>query len=193
MMMQLTTRRLAGFCALATLMIATRSGHLGNAWAPPDASWAVLYLAGFYFGREWRWALPTLLCTAIAVDFIVIKDFGVSSYCVTVAYVFMLPAYALLWAGGAWMRRAYRHEPADLARWAASLLLASSLCFLVTNATFYWLGGRIADSSLSGWWRSFSHWYPGFIEVPFVYTGIAVLLHAALARTARARVAADAR
>ena len=192
-MKTLTTRRLVGLCALAALMIVTRSGHLGTAWSPPDASWAVLYLAGFYFAREWRWALPALFCTAVAVDFIVIRDFGVSSYCVTVAYVFMAPAYALLWLGGAWMRRVYRHEAADLARWAASLGLASSLCFLVTNATFYWLGGRVAAPSFAGWWENFAHWYPGFVGIPFVYVGIAALLHAALARPERARVAADAR
>src|SRR5487761_909192 len=132
-MVKLTTRRLAGFCALAALMVVTRSGHLGTAWSPPDASWAVLYLAGFYFAGEGRWALPALLCTAIAVDFIVIRDFGVSSYCVTVAYVFMLPAYALLWLGGAWMRRAYRHELADLVRCMVSLGHAVSLCFLLTD------------------------------------------------------------
>ena len=189
---RLPARRLAGFCALAALMVVTRSGHLGSTWAPPDASWAVLYLAGFYCAREWRWALPALLFTALAVDFIVIRDFGVSSYCVTAAYAFMLPAYALLWLGGAWMRRVYRHEIADLARWAVSLGLAASLCFLVTNASFYWLGGRIADPGLGGWWHGFAQWYPGFVGVPFAYTGIAALLQGALARPSRARVAADA-
>lgn len=192
-MMTTTIRRMAGFGALAALMIATRSGHLGTAWSPPDASWAVLYLAGFYFAREWRWAFPALFCAAAAVDFIVIRDFGVSSYCVTVAYVFMLPAYALLWLGGAWMRRAYRHELSDLARGAASLALACSLCFLLTNATFYWLGGRIAHPSLGGWWQSFAHWYPGFVGIPFVYVGVVALLHAAFARPVPARVEADAR
>lgn len=191
-MVKLTTRRLAGFCALAALMVVTRSGHLGTAWSPPDASWAVLYLAGFYFAAEWRWALPALLCTAIAVDFIVIRDFGVSSYCVTVAYVVMLPAYALLWLGGAWMRRAYRHELADLLRCMVSLGLAASLCFLLTDTCFYWLGGRIADPTLGGWWLRFTHWYPGFVGVPFVYVGIAGLRHILSARPARARVEADA-
>jgi GNAT superfamily N-acetyltransferase len=191
--MKLTPRRLAAFFGLLALLIFTRSGHLGTAWQPPDASWAVLYLAGFYFRREWRWALPTLLFGAIAVDFIVIRDFGVSAYCVTMAYVFMLPAYSLLWLGGAWMRRAYRHEAADLIRWAASLGIAASLCFLLTNASFYWLGGRIPSPSLGGWWLNFTQWYPGFIGVPFVYAGIAALLHTVLARPARARVEADVR
>lgn len=189
--MKLIPQRLAGFCALLALMIVTRSGHLGTAWQPPDASWAVLYLAGFYFGREWRWALPTLLFAAVAVDFIVIRDFGVSAYCVTVAYALMLPAYSLLWLGGAWMRRAYRHDSSDLVRWLASLGIAVSLCFLLTNASFYWLGGRIPNPSLAGWWQSFTEWYPGFIGVPLVYTGIAALLHSVLAKAAQARVKAD--
>jgi len=191
--MKLATRRFAGFCALTALMVVTRSGHLGTAWSPPDASWAVLYVAGFYFWREWRWALPTLLGTAIAVDFIIIPDFGVSAYCVRMAYVFMVPAYALLWLGGVWMRRAHRHDFGDLARWVASLGISASLCFLLTNASFYWLGGRIPDPTLGGWWQSFTQWYPGFIGVPFVYVGIAALLHTALAGPARARVEADVR
>lgn len=174
-------------------MVITRSGHLGTAWSPPDASWAVLYLAGFYFGRDWRWALPTLLCTAMAVDFIVIRDFGVSSYCVTVAYAFILPAYSLLWVSGSWMRREYRHEILDLLRCAASFALAASVCFLVTNATFYWLGGRVAQPTLAGWSANFAQWYPGFVGYSSIYVGIATVLHAVLDRPARSPVAANAR
>lgn len=192
-MTTVTPRRLAAFCALAALMVITRSGHIGTAWSPPDASWAVCYLAGFYFWREWRWALPTLLCTAMAVDFIVIRDFGVSSYCVTAVYGLILPAYSLLWSGGAWLRRAYRHEALDLARGAASLALATSVCFLLTNGAFYWLGGRVAHPTLSGWWAKLVHWYPDFLGVSFAYVGIAAVLHVMLARTPRSTVPANAR
>lgn len=190
---KLTKRHLAGFCALTMLMVLTRSGHLGTAWSLPDATWPVLYLAGFYFGSQWRWALPFLLCTAVAVDFVVIRYFGVSSYCVTVAYAFMLPAYSTLWLGGAWMRRTYHHEPRDLLRCAMSFALAASLCFLVTDASFYWLGGRVAQPSLAGWWARIMHWYPYFLGVSFIYIGIAAVLHAAFARPARLPVAADVR
>jgi hypothetical protein len=191
-MMKLTTRQLAGFCALAVLMAVTRSGHIGTAWSPPDASWPVLYLAGFYFGRQWRWALPTLLCTAIVVDFIVIKDFGVSSYCVTAAYAFILPAYSLLWLGGAWLRRQYHHQILDLVRCAASLGVAASLCFLVTNASFYWLGSRVPDPTFTGWWASCARWYPDFLGVSFTYIAIGAVLQAAFARPARPTVTVTA-
>jgi hypothetical protein len=189
----LIPRRLAGFCALLALMVLTRSGHLGTAWTPPDASWPVLYLAGFYFMRQWRWALPTLLLSAVVVDFVVIRYFGVSSYCVTVAYAFMLPAYSLLWLGGAWLRRTYRREPRDLVRCAASFALAASLCFLVTDTSFYWLGGRVSHPSLAGWWAAFAHWYPDFLGVSFIYVGIAAVLHVAFARSTRSPATASAR
>lgn len=191
--MIITARRLAGFCALTALMVLTRSGHTGTAWTPPDASWAVLYIAGFYFGRDWRWALPALFCTAVAVDFIVIRDFGVSSYCVTAAYVFMLPSYALLWLGGSWLRREYRREALDLVRCGASFALAASLCFLVSNATFYWLGGRVPHPSLAGWGQNFADWYGPFVGSSFLYIGIAAILHAALARPARSPATAGVR
>ena len=190
---KLATRRLAGFCALTMLMVLTRAGHLGTAWSLPDASWSVLYLAGFYFGSQWRWALPFLLCTAAAVDFVLIRDFGVSSYCVTVAYAFMLPAYSMLWLGGAWLRRTYRHEPRDFLRCAMSFALAASLCFLVTDASFYWLGGRVTQPSLAGWGHRIVHWYPDFLGVSFIYIAIAAVLHAAFARPARSPVAAHVR
>lgn len=190
---KLTLRQLAGFCALTALMVGTRSGHLGTAWSLPDASWPVLYVAGFYFGRHWRGALPFLLCTAVAVDFVVIRYFGVSNYCVTVAYAFMLPAYSLLWLGGVWLRRMYRHEARDLVRCAMTFALAASLCFLMTDAGFYWLGGRVAQPSLAGWWAGVVHWYPDFLGVSFVYIGIAAMLHAAFARPARSPVAAHVR
>jgi len=192
-MTTLTPRSLAGFCALLALMVLTRSGHLGTAWTPPDASWPVLYLAGFYFVRQWRWALPTLLCAAVIVDFVVIRYFSVSSYCVTVAYAFMLPAYSLLWLGGTWMRRTYRHELRDWVRCAGSFALAASLCFLVTDTSFYWLGGRVPSPSVAGWWAAFAHWYPDFLGISFIYVGIAAVLHAAFARPARSPLAAGAR
>ena len=90
--------------ALVAAMGATRFGHLGTLWAPPDASWAVFFLAGFYL-REDRWVLAVLLCEAIVIDFVAIRVYGVSSYCVTGAYWFIVPGYSMLWLGGAWLRR----------------------------------------------------------------------------------------
>src|SRR5256885_14887108 len=82
-------RRFALFALLALSMAATRMNHAGSAWLPPDASWAVFYLAGFYLAREWRWALTLLLIEAVAIDGLAIRYHGLSNYCATLAYWFI--------------------------------------------------------------------------------------------------------
>ncbi len=186
MITQKSTRHL-GFLALAAGMAATRFGHCGTAWAPPDASWAVFFVAGFYLTCEWRWALPALLVEAVAIDFVAIHYYGVSDYCVTPAYWFILPAYSLLWLGGAWLNHHYQRVPGDLKRLAISLPLSVSGCFLLTEGSFYWLGDRIVHASIAGWWSNFLSWYGYFMLVTCAYVGLVALGHIALTRRVAAR------
>jgi hypothetical protein len=137
-----TSRRYGVLALLALVMAATRFSHTGSTWLPPDASWAVFFIGGFYLAREWRWALGVLLIEAVAVDYAAIRYLGISNYCVTVAYWFIVPAYSVLWLGGAWLRRRYQQLPVDLLRLLVSLTVCVSLCFLITQGSFYWLGGR---------------------------------------------------
>ena len=92
--------------ALILLMLATRLPMLGPAFHLDDASWAVFFLAGFYLREQWRWAFPLFMAIAVAIDLVAIQYLGVSNYCVTVAYWFIVPSYAALWFGGSWLRRA---------------------------------------------------------------------------------------
>lgn len=181
-------RRFAVFALLALSMAATRVNHAGSAWLPPDASWAVFYLAGFYLAREWRWALALLLLEAVGSDCLAIRYYGISNYCATLAYWFILPAYSVLWLGGAWLRRHYQQAAPDLARLCASLLLSVTLCFLLTSASSYWLSGRIDHPDLVGWWSHLTRWYGHFLTVPCLYVGFAALVH--IAFTHRSRSAA---
>jgi hypothetical protein len=181
-----TPKRLALFALLALPMAVTRFSHLGTPWLPPDASWAVFFLGGFYLRREWRWALAALLIEAVAVDCIAIRYFGVSNYCATVAYWFIVPAYSALWLGGAWLRRHYQQSPFDLARLVASLLISVTVCFLLTQGSFYWLSGRIGPPDLAGWWSNFARWYGHFLAVPCTYVAVVALLHAALTQRSQA-------
>ena len=183
---QNSTRRL-GFLALAATMAATRFGHCGSAWAPPDASWAVFFVAGFYLASEWRWALPALLIEAVAIDFAAIHYYGVSDYCVTAAYWFIVPAYSLLWLGGARLNRRYQRVPGDLRRLAVSLALSVSACFLLTEGSFYWLGDRIVHASIAGWWSNFLSWYGYFMLVTGAYVGLTAVGHIAVTRRMPAR------
>jgi len=172
-------RRFAVFTLLALLMAATRFNHAGSAWLPPDASWAVFFVGGFYLARQWRWALGMLLIEAVGSDVLAIRHYGISNYCATLAYWFILPAYSVLWLGGAWLRRHYQQAAPDLARLGASLLLSVTLCYLLTNGSSYWLSGHIEHPDLIGWWSHFTRWYGRFLMVPCVYVGIAALVHVA--------------
>lgn len=168
------------FTLLALSMAATRLNHAGTAWLPPDASWAVFFIGGFYLGGQWRWALGLLLIEAVGIDFLAIRHYGISNYCATLAYWLIVPAYSVLWLGGAWLHRhSLQAALTDLARLCASLLLSVTLCYLITNASSYWLGGRIAHPDLAGWWSHFTRWYGHFLIVPCVYVGLATLVHVA--------------
>jgi len=163
---------------LSLLMAATRFGHFGSHLAPPDASWAIFFMGGFYLGRHWRWLLPLWLLEAAALDFAAIRYAGADNYCVTLAYWFIVPAYSALWAGGVRMRRHYRGGARDLLPLAWCLLVSVSACYLLTNGSFYWLGGRVSDPTLPGWWKNLNDWYPHYLSVTFEYIAMAAVLHA---------------
>jgi hypothetical protein len=180
-----SSMRFAVFAFLLLLMAATRFSHVGGAGLLPDASWAVFFIGGFYLALEWRWALTALLIAATGTDFLAIHYYGISNYCATPAYWFILPGYSVLWLGGAWLCRQYRHVPLDLAWLCISLVISVSVCFLLTHTAFYWLSGRIKHPTLAEWWSVFTQWCGFFLAVPSAYVGLATLLHIALTRRAR--------
>ncbi len=162
---------------LASLMAATRIPAMGAMLHLQDASWAVFFIAGFYLKGQWRWAFPLLMAEAVGIDYCVIQYTGISNYCVTVAYWFLVPAYATLWLGASWLRRHDNQDLRGLVSLFASLVIALSVCFLISNGSFYWLGGRVAERTWHGWIANFSAWYWPFLRVPAVYVGVAALIH----------------
>lgn len=166
-------KRTAILLTLVVGMLATRLYHFG---AVPDASWALFYLGGFYL-RSYR-SFAVMIAGAVVMDYIATQHLGVSSYCLSPAYGFVLPAYAALWCGGMWFRNHCRGlQPRNLAPLAASLLTAISACFFISNASFYWLSGRVAAPNLIGWLTNAREWYPYFLRVPCAYVGVAVAVH----------------
>lgn len=174
--------------ALALVMLATRALHFGPV---PDASWAVFFLAGLYLPGAGIFGL--LFGLAVLIDYLATQQFGVSSYCISPAYPFLLPAYAALWAGGAWLRRTQRSLRARDAGWvAAALAVSVSFCFVLSNGSFYWLGGRHAAPSWSGWLANAWQWCPRFLWVPFVYVTLAAAIQALGTALVRQRYGAAA-
>jgi hypothetical protein len=86
--------------ALAMLMALTRSDHFGSAVTLPDASLAVFYLAGIFTGGIASFAV--LLAEAALLDYVAITHWQVSDYCISPAYIFLIPTYAVMMFAGRW-------------------------------------------------------------------------------------------
>jgi hypothetical protein len=170
----------ATFAALAALMLATRFHHFGTALNLPDASMAIFFLGGLYLRRHALFGVFTAL--ALAIDWIAVSMLGTDPFCVTPAYSFLLPAYAVLWYGG--RRYADRLQP-SLVSGLGALAVAfasASLSFLVSNGAFYWLGGQHAEPSLAGNLASAWTWGPLFVGTTMAWMLGAALVHGLYAR-----------
>jgi len=189
-----TPLRAGIFLILALVMLATRVNHFA---ALPDASWAVFFVAGFYLRGAAKWAFPALMALAVLTDFFVITSQGMnfwSHYCVSPAYWFLLPSYGALWFGGSWLRGGYAGlQPRELARLAGSAIVAASVCYLLSNGSFYWISDSVPARSLGGWMQNLGDWYLPYLRTTLMYVGIAAALHVATTLAAETLSADGAR
>lgn len=165
-----------GAVALMLLMAATRFHHFGDAWSLPDASLAVFYLAGLGLGGPYLFLL--LLTEAGVIDFLAINQLGVSDYCVSAAYIFLLPTYAAMWLGGQWSARFSPLHATGLIRRFVMLLAVTSLAFLISDTSFYLLSGRVAVASWAQYLDGVASYYPSYLlaAVMYVVAGHCVLV-----------------
>ncbi|MEO6688251.1 MAG: hypothetical protein ABIS07_08120 [Dokdonella sp.] len=186
-----TPWRIGIVAILALVMVATRSHLLTDHFFPlPDASWALFFIAGFYLRGSARWAFPALMVLAVAIDYIVIDSQGLSfweHYCVSPAYWFLLPSYAALWFGGSWLRSHYAGmHVRELALLIASAIVVTSVCYVISNGSFYWLSQSWIHAnpnapvrSLGGWIENLGDWYLPFVRTTLIYVGVGAGMHVA--------------
>jgi len=168
---------------LAALMLATRVSHMGDALHLPDASMAVFFLGGLYLRRHLAFVAYLLL--AVLIDWAVITFAGVSTFCVTAAYAFLLPAYAALWYGGRFYARRLDGSALSLLGAFGVALVSASVCFAISNGSFYWLGGRYPHPDLAGYLAGAWRWGPLFVRVTLGYVVAGLLAHIAVQALAR--------
>jgi hypothetical protein len=163
---------------LIVIMLATRIHHFGSMANLPDASLAVFFLAGFYLRQLATFVLFCVL--AVAIDYWSISHLGVSDFCVTPAYVFLLPTYFCVWWAGRWgSRPAHR---ASLLRLATLAGLSIILAFFISNGSFYFLSGYFTDLSLAQYSARVVRYFPLYWLSPMAYLAIAALVHWAFSR-----------
>ena len=184
--MKLISQRqaLIGF-GLIALMAATRMHHYGSALHLPDASLAVFMLAGFFIASPLL--LGALLLEAAALDYVAITHLGVSDFCVTPAYWFLIPTYAVLWFSGRYYARIHQHNLRSLGVFAGIAFAAMSVAFLISNGSFYWFSGRYTDTNMTEYLARAAQYYVPSMTSGLLYLGCAAALYAAL--TARGQIA----
>ncbi|MFA7319959.1 MAG: hypothetical protein WC000_00690 [Dokdonella sp.] len=185
--MNLSPRQRIGiFLVLALVMAGTRINHFG---ALPDASWAVFFVAGFYLRDSLRWVFPLLMALAVLIDFLVINSMGLNfwgHYCMSPAYAFLLVAYAVMWFGGALLQRLHREIGVrSLLLLTTVLVLATSICFVISNGSYYQLSDEVTSPSLAGWFKNMGDWYLGYLRTTLAYVSVAAAAHVIGARWLR--------
>lgn len=159
-----------GIIALMLLMAVTRSSHIGTPFQLPDASLAVFFLAGLWFGGNWFFAV--LLTEAALIDFVAIQFFGVSGFCVSPAYVFLIPAYAALWFGGKWCAQFNDVSWISLMKQFVTLLVATTLAFLISELSFYLLSDRYDTLDWSRITSDMANFYPDYVKATVIYSTV---------------------
>ncbi len=171
--MNLTIKDIRTPVALIGLMLATRFHHFGGALSLPDASLAVFFFAGLWV-RGWKF-FGLLLIEAGLIDYLSITQFNVSDYCISPAYVFLIPTYASLWFAGVYCKKYSAFNVSDLLTQFVVLLIATSVAFAISNGSFYLLSGKF-DVNWLEYSLRVAKYYPSYLAYTLVYAVIVYAL-----------------
>ena len=175
-MPNLSTRNQGILCGVLVLMIVlTRGHHFASLNNLPGATWAAFFVAGIYLGSAWVFAGLLALCALL--DYLAITYGGVSSFCVSLAYVLLLPAYAALWFAGRWYRSHHRFSAESLLALAGAMVLGAMVAEICSSGGFYYFSGRFADTNLTEFAERFFRYFPSYLQGLAFYVGLAALVH----------------
>ena len=162
---------------LVALIVITRGHHFASINALPSASIAAFFLAGLYLRP--MWVFPALLVLCAGLDFSAITYGNTSSFCVTPAYGFLLPAYGSLWLAGRWFAQRYNFSWKALPALGGSVLVAAAASELFSSGGFYFFGGRYANPTVAEFGNRLIKYFPHQIENLAFWLGIALVVHVA--------------
>jgi hypothetical protein len=156
-----------GAVALMGLMAATRFHHFGTSFALPDATLAVFFLAGLLLGGRYLFAI--LLLEAGFIDYWAIAEMGVSDFCISSAYIFLIPTYAVMWLGGRWCGKQQVFSMHSLASRFVVLVISTSTAFLLSNGSFFLLSNNNSELSWAHYVDGFAAYFPAYLGATLVY------------------------
>jgi|APCry1669189204_1035204.scaffolds.fasta_scaffold01624_8 hypothetical protein len=174
-------QKIAVFVALVALMASTRTHHFDSMTHLPDASLAVFLLAGFLLPTA---AFPLLLLVAGGTDYFAVNYAGVSDWCISPAYGFLIPTYAALWVAGRHYATRHQDSLQSLALFSGIAFGAVSIAFIISNYSFYLFSGYYADMGFAHYSVSIVQDFVPYLTSALVYLIPAVLLYALVAQRA---------
>lgn len=177
------SKNLVIFSTLFLLMLFTRFNHFGSSVSFPDASLAVFLLGGFLISRNVRMLLAAfalLILEAGAIDYYATQYAGVSDWCITPAYWFLIPTYASMWFAGYWFAARQHNNVASLALFGVVSLLSTSVAFLISNASFYALSGKFTEMNIAEYATYVAKYYPPYVSGSLMYLALAAIIYVAI-------------
>ncbi|PIQ98811.1 MAG: hypothetical protein COV66_12965 [Nitrospinae bacterium CG11_big_fil_rev_8_21_14_0_20_45_15] len=121
---------------LLVLLLITR-GH-SNVIDLPDATLAVFFIGGIYLRRYIM--APVFLIAAAMMDNHAFAN-GVSEFCKTPAYFFLIPTYLTLWITGRQFLSLRVNTVESAKSMAGSLALSTSIAFILSSGGFSFFSG----------------------------------------------------
>jgi hypothetical protein len=156
---------------LAAIMAATRFHQIGSVLHLVDASLAVFFLGGLYLRRSAFFGL--FLAEAALIDYIAITVAGTSDYCVTAAYVFLLPTYATMWWSGDWFARRYALSWRTLAPLSLIVIASTLAAFMISSGSFYLFSDYFTEMSWQEYASRVAKYLPSYLASTFAYIAAA--------------------
>jgi hypothetical protein len=169
------------FALLAFLMASTRTHHFDSMTHLPDASLAVFLLAGFLLPTA---AFPLLLLVAGGTDYFAVNYAGVSDWCISPAYGFLIPTYAALWMAGRHYATKHQDSLQSLGLFSGIAFAAVSVAFLISNYSFYLFSGRYEEMGIAQYSASIVQDFVPYLTSAVVYLIPAVLLYSLVTQRA---------
>jgi hypothetical protein len=176
--------------ALVALILVTRTNYSSAAIDTPDITLAAFFIAGLWLPSLAIFAVLFVAC--VAADLLSFAA-GVSDWCFTPAYVFLVPTYACMWYAGKLSQGLDLFKASDVAKIALYVVVAIVAAYIISSYSFYYFSGRLTESSALTYTQSLVRyfWTPYFSWAA-MYSALALAI-AAVVRLANPSVATDAR
>jgi hypothetical protein len=158
------------------LIFLVRGPFLDSMVHIPDPTLALFFIAGVYL-RSWK--IPIILLAGTGfTDFYSFQS-GVSTFCLSPAYPFLVPTYLTLWFGGSLFQNIEINSGKFALKLIGILFGATFLAFLISSGGFYLLSERFENPTLAEFCERIVKYFPQYIGVTFFYiTTVVVFIQA---------------